>query len=72
LPDDPAFVERLRAGDKDACAVCAREHSTNVYNLALKLTGDPAIAEDVLQETFLSAFKSISHFEAKSQLSTWL
>ena len=70
--DDPAFVERLRAGDKEACAICVREHSTNVYNLALKLTGDPAAAEDVLQETFLSAFRSIAHFEAKSQLSTWL
>ena len=72
MPDDPAFVGRLRAGDKEACAICVREHSTNVYNLALKLTGDPAAAEDVLQETFLSAFRSIAHFEAKSQLSTWL
>lgn len=72
MPDDPAFVERLRAGDKEACAICVREHSTNVYNLALKLTGDPAAAEDVLQETFLSAFRFIARFEAKSQLSTWL
>jgi RNA polymerase sigma-70 factor (ECF subfamily) len=72
LPDDPAFVERLRAGDKEACALCVREHSTHVYNLALKLTGDPAAAEDVLQETFLSAFKAIPRFEGKSQLSTWL
>lgn len=72
MPDDPAFVERLRAGDKEACAICVREHSANIYNLALKLTGEPAAAEDVLQETFLSAFKSISRFEGKSQLSTWL
>ena len=72
MPDDPAFVERLRAGDKEACALCVREHSTHVYNLALKLTGDPAAAEDVLQETFLSAFKAIPRFEGKSQLSTWL
>ncbi len=72
MPDDLAFVERLRAGDKEACAICVREHSANIYNLALKLTGEPAAAEDVLQETFLSAFKSISRFEGKSQLSTWL
>jgi RNA polymerase sigma-70 factor, ECF subfamily len=72
VPDDPDFVERLRIGDKEACAICVREHSTNVYNLALKLTGDPAAAEDVLQETFLSAFKSMPRFEGKSQLSTWL
>jgi DNA-directed RNA polymerase specialized sigma24 family protein len=55
VPDDPAFVERLRAGNQEACAICVREHSTNVYNLALKLTGDPVAAEDILQETFLSA-----------------
>ena len=72
MPDDPAFVERLRAGDKEACALCVREHSTHVYHLALKLTGDPAAAEDVLQETFLSAFKAIPRFEGRSQLSTWL
>jgi RNA polymerase sigma-70 factor (ECF subfamily) len=72
VPDDPAFVERLRAGDKEACAICVREHSANVYNLALKLTGEPAAAEDVLQETFLSAFRSIARFEGKAQLSTWL
>ncbi len=72
MPDDPAFVERLRTGDKEACGQCVREHSTNVYNLALKLTGDPAAAEDVLQETFLSAFKAIPRFEGKAKLSTWL
>jgi RNA polymerase sigma-70 factor (ECF subfamily) len=72
VPDDPNFVERLRVGDKEACAICVREHSTNVYNLALKITGDPVAAEDVLQETFLSAFKAVAHFEGKSQLSTWL
>ncbi len=72
MPDDPAFVERLRAGDKEACATCVREHSANVYNLALKLTGDPAAAEDVLQETFLSAFRAIPRFEGRARLSTWL
>ena len=72
MPDNPDFVERLRKGDKEACAICVREHSTNVYNLALKLTRDPAAAEDVLQETFLSAFKAIPRFEGKAQLSTWL
>jgi len=72
LPDDPAFVERLRTGDREACVACVREHSANIYNLALKLTGDPAAAEDVLQETFLSAFKAIPRFEGKAQLSTWL
>jgi RNA polymerase sigma-70 factor (ECF subfamily) len=47
-------------------------NSADVYKVALKLLGDEDEAEDVLQETFLSAFKAIGGFEGRSQLSTWL
>jgi RNA polymerase sigma-70 factor (ECF subfamily) len=47
-------------------------NSANVYNVAFKLLGDEQEAEDVLQETFLSAFRSIDGFEGRSKLSTWL
>jgi RNA polymerase sigma-70 factor (ECF subfamily) len=47
-------------------------NSANVYNLALKLLGDEQEAEDVLQETFLSAFRAIDRFESRSKLSTWV
>jgi RNA polymerase sigma-70 factor (ECF subfamily) len=47
-------------------------HSANVYNVALKLLGDEQEAEDVLQETFLSAFQAIGRFEGRSKLGTWL
>jgi RNA polymerase sigma-70 factor (ECF subfamily) len=40
--------------------------------VALKLLGDAHEAEDVLQETFLNAFKAIDRFEGRSKLSTWL
>jgi RNA polymerase sigma-70 factor (ECF subfamily) len=62
----------LRAGDQVAYRRLVELQSTNIYNLALKLLGDEQEAEDVLQETFLSAFQAIDRFEGRSKLSTWL
>jgi len=47
-------------------------YSGTVYNLALRLMNDRQEAEDVLQETFISAFRALDRFEGRSQLSTWL
>ncbi len=47
-------------------------HSGTIYNLALRLMVNPQEAEDVLQETFISAFKALDRFEGRSQLGTWL
>ncbi len=47
-------------------------HSSTVYNLALRMMGSPQEAEEVLQETFISAFRSLDRFEGRSQLGTWL
>lgn len=69
---DPQWLARLRAGDKAACAECIEQHSPGVYRLALRLTRNPAEAEDVVQETFLNAFKAIGSFEGRSELGTWL
>jgi RNA polymerase sigma-70 factor, ECF subfamily len=43
-----------------------------VYNLALRMMSNPQEAEEVLQETFISAFRALERFEGRSQLSTWL
>ncbi len=47
-------------------------HSSTVYNLALRLMKDPQEAEEVLQETFINAFRALPRFEGRSQLGTWL
>jgi RNA polymerase sigma-70 factor (ECF subfamily) len=66
------LLEGLRAGDPAAYRQLVELNSANVYSVALKLLGDEQEAEDVLQETFMSAFESISRFEGRSKLSTWL
>ncbi len=69
---DDELIARLQAGDQAAYAQLVEEHAGKIYRLALRLMGNEADAEDVLQETFLSAFKSMDRFEARSSLSTWL
>jgi RNA polymerase sigma-70 factor (ECF subfamily) len=72
LADEKALLARIRAGDKAACAECIEQHSPEVYRLALRLTRDEAAAEDVVQETFLSAFKGIDQFDGRARIRTWL
>lgn len=75
MADDDSEIDmltRLRSGDKSACAQCVELHAPGLYRLALRLMSDPAEAEDVVQETFLNAFKSIDSFEWRAGLKTWL
>ena len=72
LNGDRDLIARLQAGDRAACAECIEQHGPAVFRVALRLMGSEAEAEDVMQETFLSAFKSIHRFESRSGLSTWL
>lgn len=65
-------VEALKRGDKAVFAQVVELYADRLYNLALKLTGDPLEAEDVLQETFLSAYRNIGQFEGRSNVGTWL
>jgi RNA polymerase sigma-70 factor (ECF subfamily) len=66
------LYERIRSGDKSACSECIELHASGVYRLALRIVGDPAEAEDVMQETFSSAFTGIDAFEWRSGMKTWL
>jgi RNA polymerase sigma-70 factor, ECF subfamily len=66
------LVAAAKAGRQDAFAEIVERHSPVVYNLALRLVKDPHEAEEVLQETFISAFKALPRFEGRSQLGTWL
>lgn len=68
----PDLYTRIRSGDKSACEECVRKYTPMVYQLALRILGDEAEAEDVTQETFLNAFRAIDTFEWRSEISTWL
>ena len=69
---DGAVVARAQSGDGDAFRTLVERHSRSVFRLAYRMTGNEQDAEDVVQETFLRAFKQLSHYESRSSFSTWL
>jgi len=69
---DLAVVALVKAGDHDAFRHLVERHSRSVFRLAYRLTGHEQDAEDVVQETFLRAFREIRKFETRSSFATWL
>jgi len=65
-------LEALRDGDKAEFALLVEEYSPMIYRLGLKMLNNPQDAEDILQETFIKAYKHISKFDGRSSVSTWL
>lgn len=65
-------IEALQAGDRAEFARMMDHFSTPIYRLGLKILGNEQDAEDILQETFIKAYRSIENFEGRSALSTWL
>jgi RNA polymerase sigma-70 factor, ECF subfamily len=69
---DAATVALARGGDSEAFRALVDRHSRAVYRLAYRMTGNPSDAEDVVQETFLKAYKQLSRFESRANFGTWL
>jgi RNA polymerase sigma-70 factor (ECF subfamily) len=66
------LLSALKRGESAAFRRLVDANSAKVYSVALNLLGDEQEAEDVLQETFLNAFRAIDGFEGRSKISTWL
>src|SRR5277367_2258851 len=69
---DHVAVARVRAGDEDAYRLLVDRHSRSVFRLAFRMTGNEQDSEDVVQETFMRAYKQLHRWEARSSFSTWL
>jgi RNA polymerase sigma-70 factor, ECF subfamily len=69
---DAATVALARDGDSEAFRALVERHGRAVYRLAYRMTGSAQDAEDVVQETFLKAYKQLSRFESRANFGTWL
>ena len=69
---EPQMVGRARRGDIAAFEELVRACQADVYRLALHLVRNPTVAEDVTQEAFLHAYRSLRSFRGQSKFSTWL
>ena len=69
---DAATVALARDGNSEAFRALVDQHSRAVYRLAHRMTGNPSDAEDVVQETFLKAYRQLGRFESRANFGTWL
>jgi RNA polymerase sigma-70 factor (ECF subfamily) len=71
--DIEAFsLDALRAGDRAEFSRLVEATSAKMYRLAVKMLNNPLDAEDVLQETYLKAYRHLKDFDGRSSLSSWL
>ncbi|MGH8243018.1 MAG: RNA polymerase sigma factor [Steroidobacteraceae bacterium] len=66
------LVARASRGDVAAFEDLYRQNVGRVYGLCLRMTGQPASAEDLTQDTFVNAWRSLPGYEGRSSFSTWL
>ena len=69
---DATAIALAKAGDSDGFRILVERHSRSVFRLAYRMTGNEADAEDVVQETFLRAHRTLATYESRSAFSTWL
>ena len=69
---DEQLVRRFREGSADAFEVLVHRHGNRVYNLCLRILGDPEEAADASQDTFLAALRKLNTFRGDSAFTTWL
>jgi RNA polymerase sigma-70 factor (ECF subfamily) len=70
--DDIEYVVLCQKGDTEAFAVLVERHQKKMLNMAYRMTGNYEDACDVVQEAFLSAYRSLKTFRRESRFSTWL
>lgn len=66
------LLDRARRGDEDAFAQLVEDNQRRLYNLALRMTGRPEDAEEVVQEAFLNAWRGLDFFKGDSTFATWV
>jgi RNA polymerase sigma-70 factor (ECF subfamily) len=70
--DDAAMVEALRAGDEDAFVGLIRAHHSVVLGVAMTYVSSRAVAEEVVQETWLGVLNGLDRFQGRPSLKTWI
>lgn len=69
---EATLASQARAGDESAFAALVRLHQHRMYAVALRMTGDPRDAEDVVQDAFLHVWRGLPRFRGDAQFGTWV
>ncbi len=71
-PSDDELLEGLRAGDEEAFVALVGRHNHALFYVARSFVRNDAIAEEVVQDTWMAVVRGISKFEGRSSIKTWL
>jgi RNA polymerase sigma-70 factor (ECF subfamily) len=69
---DEVLIGLIAKGDKDAMRLLYARHNVRVFRFLMRIVGNEAAAEDLLNEVFVDVWRNASRFEARSQASTWI
>ena len=69
---DQEALDRALAGDKDGFRVLVERYSHSLFRLAFRMTGNESDAEDVVQESFLRAWRHLPNYDGRASFSTWV
>ena len=72
ITSDETLVGLIAQGDKDAMRVLFARHNVRVFRFLMRIVGNDATAEDLLNEVFIDVWRHAGRFEARSQVSTWI
>jgi len=72
LPNDRELVQKLLAGDEAAFTLTVERYHAALQRLAMVFISDRAVAEEIVQETWLAVLKGLPSFEGRSSLKTWI
>jgi len=72
LSHEPVSLKALQQGDRGEFARLVEQYSPMIYRLGSKMLDNPQDVEDMLQETFIKAYRHLGDFDGRSSLSTWL
>lgn len=72
MPTEQELIQRAKDGDEQAFAALMEQNQTRVYNLALRMTGNPDDAAELSQEAFLNAWRGLGKFHGESSFATWI
>jgi len=65
-------IRAVLAGDKDAYSTLVMRHSSNLFRVAFRITGNEADADDVVQDALLRGYRKLKSFESRSEFGTWI